>query len=811
MADPTRLLDPRTLGPALLSDPARRWPKFVGFFHLVLLVVGLALLSRAPSGRLEELLPLDTQSDLRVLSQDLPLPDDLLLFVRGGTAKARESFLDDMDAQLALQPKPFPDRLYKLNLSPLTPYLLLYLNEDQVNSLATLMRLMKPQFARGGSLMAWASVKPGTKPQGLQEFYIKQLFTSLESRGRADWVNPLDSLLTKEQAEMIRPFWEGKPVRYLTLEDDTHLMLVRPANDAAVGEMRQILHDVTARHPEIDVELTGNLAVIGEQRRAASKELGLVGGALVTTLFCASLLGLVPFRRLLLASLSVSAGLAASCGAGAYLLSQGPIWVTAQALVVLLAGYQALHYAIDRDLRHVFRLGVVAVCGFVSMAFIPLDPTSRLGFACALGMALCTFCLLIAVPAADQLGWLPPERAAAPFLERSWPGRRPTRWILAVTAVLALLCLTLVKKGRFSADPLAPLDTTVPSLRTEREMQINGKSSVFALVVAPDQARARAVCEALESLPHVGETLCLSQFLPGKPSPEKTRAIGVIAEVARGARLPTAIPVETAADLLKLASAFPPQPGQPDLAKGLGPGGIQDALRSFQTHLLEDLHHLFRLMAEQRGEAFPLSELPRGVQDRLMGREGKVAILVFPKVGPGENLETFVAELRRSVSRVGGPAVVAADLGWLTRRLVRLVPWALAVGMLVGLTMVLRSPWRAALVVAGPSLAVLFTQSSLAFYHVSLNFLTWPAPAVVLMLGVSTAAGTLRRPRASLRALAPAVCTLVVSLVMLVSVHPGLAGLGLIMSLGMGFNLLISVVVLPAAQSFIRALSGRKL
>ena len=113
-----------------------------------------------------------------------------------------------------------------------------------------------------------------------------------------------------------------------------------------------------------------------------------------------------------------------------------------------------------------------------------------------------------------------------------------------------------------------------------------------------------------------------------------------------------------------------------------------------------------------------------------------------------------------------------------------------------------------ALVVAGPSLAVLFTQSCLAFYHVPLNFLTWPAPVVVLLLGVSTAVGTLRRPRASLRSLAPAVCTLAVALAMMWSVHPGLAGLGLVMSLGMGFNLLIAVVVLPAAQSFIRALSG---
>ncbi|MBN9416676.1 MAG: hypothetical protein J0I12_14620 [Candidatus Eremiobacteraeota bacterium] len=811
MPDLKEPLDPRTLGPPALSRPARRWPVAVWCFHILLFAAALLLLRQAPSGRLEELLPADTQADLRVLKEDLPFPDDLFLFVRGGNARAREVFLDELDTQLARRSDLFPDRLFRLDLRPIQPYLLLYLEEDQVRGLANLMHSMQPQFERGGSLLGWATVKAGKKPEGLQAFYFEQLQTSMKSRGRAPWLNPLDSLLSKADAELIRPFWNGQPVRYLTLENETHLMLVRPANDNAVAEMRQIVHEVAGRHPEIDVELTGSLAVVGEQRRAVAHELGLAAGILSLALLLASVAGLVPLRRLLLASVSVTAGFAASCGLGACLLGQGPIWLTAQALVGLLAGYQALHYAIDRDLRHVFRLGVVAVCGFLAVALVPLAPPAQLGGACALGVALCTLCLTLAIPASDQLGWIPPDRSAPTMLSRFWPGRRPTRAILAVTAVLALTCLGLGRKYRFSADPLAPLDTSAPSLRTERELQINGKTSLFALVVAPDIARASAVCEALESLPHVGETLCLAKFLPRDPSPAKARAIEEIASVAKKARLPTAIPVETAADLIRLGQAFPPRPGEPDLAKGLGPGGIQDALRSFQTHLLEDLKHLFRLMADQKGEAFPLKLLPSGLQQRLMSQKGHVAVLVFPKVGPEQNMEAFVEELRHSASRVGGPSVMAADLGWLTRRSLRMVPWALAMGMVVGLTLVLRSPWRAALVVAGPALAVLFTQTSLAFYHVSLNFLTWPAPIVVLLLGVSIAVSTLRRPHASLRALAPAVCTLAVALTMMLSVHPGLAGLGLVMSLGMGFNLLIAVVVLPAAQSFIRALSGRKL
>jgi predicted RND superfamily exporter protein len=185
--------------------------------------------------------------------------------------------------------------------------------------------------------------------------------------------------------------------------------------------------------------------------------------------------------------------------------------------------------------------------------------------------------------------------------------------------------------------------------------------------------------------------------------------------------------------------------------------------------------------------------------------------MVFPKLADGETLEDFVADVRSVASRVGGPAVLAADLASLTREALLTVPWAIGLGMLLGLSLVLRSPWRALLTLSGPSLALLFTQAALAFYHVPLNFLTWPAPAVVLLLGVSIALGTLRRPRASLKALLPAVMILLVSLFMLWSVHPGLAGLGLVMALGMGSNLLVAVIVLPAAQAFLRTVSGRAL
>jgi hypothetical protein len=806
---PSEPRDPRLSGPLFLSAPARRWPVLVLILHVLLGVGAAVYLGLARRSGLEELLPGETRSDLRVLRQEFPYPDDLLLFVRGGRPSTRELFLEDLEQQLAQQPGYYPERLYKIDVHSIGERLLYYLSVRQLQDLAQLMHQLEPRLRSGGSLLDWAQPQASGKPNGLQAFYMDQLQISLTSRGRAAWKNPLDHLVQPAQAALLRPFWEGNYQRYLQLKDGSHLMLIRPSSDQAVSEMRARLHEVAGRNPEVDVELTGNQAILWEQRQALMRQMGPGTAFISIFLGLAMVGGLLPPQTFGVAMLATLLGLLTSCGAGAWWLGLGPIWLTAQAMVATVAGYLGLHYAVDRDLRHVFRVQCVAVAGFVALGMLPLGPPSSLGWACASGMVLCGLALLTLVPALDQLGWIPPDPGVVHWLERSWPGRRPTRAILALTASLALVSLAMAEKSRFSADPLAALDVNAPSLRTERQLHQRGSSALFALVMAPNLQRANAYCQTIRSLPRVQETFSLAQFLPPNPDPQRSLSVRAIARVARSARLPKPIPLETADDLMALARAVPAGQHSPDRIQELGPGGIQDALKSFQSHLLQDLDCLLRLLASQTTEAINLKALPSGVQQRLVGQSGSVAVMVFPKLGPGHSLERFVADIRGVTSVVGGPAVLAADLATLTRKTLKVVPWALSAGMIAGLALVLGSPWRTALVVLGPCLAVLFCQASLALYRVPLNFLTWPAPSLVLLLGVSISLSTLRRPRASLKALFPAVTLLAVALFMLGSTHPGLAGLGLVMALGLGFNLLVAVVVLPSAQAFFRAIQGR--
>ncbi|MBT9583970.1 MMPL family transporter [bacterium] len=798
--------DPRISGPIVLSALARRWPRAVLLVQVLLAVLAGAFLGHAPSRGLEDLMSADTASDLRVLRSEFPSPDDLLLFVRGSRPQARELFIEDLEGQLARQPALFPDRLFKLDLSQIEQRLLFYLSAPQLRELASLMDKLRPRLTSGGSLLDWT--RSSGKPTGLLAFYLHQLQVSLHSRGREAWKSPLDQMVGPEQAKLLRPFWEGRNYRYMQMQDDTHLMLVRPADDLAVDRLRVLLRETAVRNPEVDVELTGNQAIIREQRGAVVREFAPAGAFIGGFLGLSMLVGMVAPRPLGASILATMLGMSVSAGLGAWLLDLGPIWLTAQALVATLFGYLALHYAVDRDLRHAFRVSVIGGSGFALMGFLPLGPPANLGWACAAGTIVCSLALLTLIPALDQLGWIPPDPGLAHWLEKSWPGRRPTRAILGVTSLLAVSCLGLVGRARFTADPIAALDTHAPSLRTELELKGQGTSSLFALVLAPNLARANAYCQVIRSMPRVKETFSLAQFLPPGPDPERSRSVVRIVEVARAARLPKPIPLKTAADLQALARAVPASNSPSSLVAEMGPGGIQDALQSFQRHLLQDLERMLRLLSSQRTDPLQLKDLPGGIQERLVGQSGSVAVMVFPKLGQGDTLEDFVADMRRVTSLVGGPAVLAADIASLTRQSLRMVPWALGLGMLLGLALVYRSLRAALLVLLGPSLALVFSQACLAFYHIPLNFLTWPAPSMVLLLGVSISLGTLRRPRASLKALFPAFSILVISLSMLWSAHPGLAGLGLVMALGMGFNLLVSVVVLPSAQAFLRTIHG---
>jgi len=807
--------DAQTAGPRFLSFPARCFPVGVLILQLLLALAGGMSLRLAPAYGLEELLPERTRRDLNFLREEFPSPDDLLLFVRGGSAERWEQFLEDLDKQLSLTPELFPDRLYKLDLTFLRNRLLFFLSRQHLRQLYGVVQQLAPKLKSGISLSDWTPGVQKAPPQGLEAFYQEQLKTSLKSRGRAAWRNPLDFLLQPEQAELLRPFWLGQTVRYLQLNGETHLLLVRPAQDLAVSVLRRRLQEVAQRNPEMDVELTGNPAIVSEQRRAVIRELGSAGAVLGLSLFLAALAGLLPWRRFLLACLPGVLGVTASAGLGSLFLGLGAVWLTAQSIVVILTGYSILHYAVDRDLGHLTRLSLSAFLGFACLACLPSNPFAGLGACCCLGILISSWCLLTAIPALDQLGLIPQDSGVSTWVQRRWPGRRPTRGILAVTAVGALLCLSCVDKASFSANPLHALDVNAPSLRAERELQQRGTSSLFALVLAPNLRQARAYTEVVRSFPRVEQTFSLVQFLPPQPNQEQRKLVGKIAALASQAQVPKGIPLDSAADLLRLQQMSSTRNG-PTLAdevllRELGPGGIQDALKSFQKNLLLDLGRLLDLLRQQRAEPFNPEELPRGVRERLVGTSGAVAVLVFPKLTEGDDsLENFVADLRKAVPRVGGPAVMAADLSELTRQALRLVPWALGLGALVGLWVATGSLWRSLLIIAGPSLALVFTRAGLALFQVSLNFLTWPAPAVVLLLGLSVSMSSLRRPRASLKALFPALAILVLAMFMLGSVHPGLAGLGLVMALGMVFNLLVAVVVLPSVETLARVWSVRR-
>lgn len=766
-----------------------------------------------PGRGLEQLLSGPSRLQAQRVASEFVFPDDLLILVREGTGQQRRTFVDELQARLAESPECFPDCLCRLDVSVLERRLLHFLEPRLLHQLALVLGGLGPRLRSGSTLLEWMGPSSSGGEVGMADFYLRRLQDCLKHRERLHWESPLEQVLSPQLAAQVEPFWEGRTGTYLELDDGTLLMLVRPKEPSCGQELRRILQDATRRNPQVQVELTGSLAIADEQGGSLLRH-GLppiLAG--LTALILALLFRLADPVRLAWTGLVVSLALLFHTALEAVTVGLGPVWLTATIVVLAQWLYLGLHYAVDHDSLHIRQVGLTALMTYLVLALFPEPLVASLGRSCFTATTLTLLGFLDLVPLLEQWGPRPAQKGLQPWLERTWPGRRPTRAILVCTALAVLVSVAQWERTHFSADPFEAADREVPSLQSERELKGKGGTTLFAMLLVPDLEKARQAEKILRGLDGVHETLSLARWVPPPPGADQQVDIQSIARVAREARIPRPLRLETASDLMALAPSSHSPGGPLDAARLVqeaGPGGLRDGLRFFQQHVLDDFSRAKRLLSEQEASPLSLAELPRAVQQRLVGRSGRPVVLVFPRRPAGGSLEAFAHQLQTcpfpfAVDRAG-PALMVGELAGLTRQTVRSLPVVLGLGLVLGLVLQIRRLPQAFLTLLGPTLGMTFTLAYLSRTPGALNLLTWPAPIVVMSMGLSLSLSTLRRPRASLKALYPAVMVLGVSALLARAEHSGVAHLGFVVALGTGFNLLIAVVILPPLQAFVRAL-----
>ena len=370
---------------------------------------------------------------------------------------------------------------------------------------------------------------------------------------------------------------------------------------------------------------------------------------------------------------------------------------------------------------------------------------------------------------------------------------RAAPWISAGLAILLVALSARAPAVRFNADFAALDRADVPSFRVEPDInRLLGRSQTPVVVLGRSNTEAAAARESIES---------------------RMASLGQRATIAEVVTLDELVPE-----------------GQLEKKPILGAIGKTLSRFDFERLSADERRDAERLERMARAEPFGQNDLPKSVLAPFQARDGSGPghfVLAFPRVsmsdGPAvRELARQLGELEVSggsrFSVAGEPMVMADILETVERDAPRIIAVTL---LLVAFTLRLTAgSWSAALLAAFP--AVLTASASaglLSLLDIELNYLNMVVLPILLGIGVDDGMHIVTRVaegdplvtvwRHTGWNIFGAILTDMFGFgVLALAEHPGLASFGRVALVGLGMNLVICVLLLPAFlatwQSFVR-------
>jgi len=499
--------------------------------------------------------------------------------------------------------------------------------------------------------------------------------------------------------------------------------------------------------------------------------------------------------------------------------------------------------------------GALGLCALTSaIAFFSLLPTdyiglAQLGLIAGAGMFVALGTTLTVLPALLSLvplrRFLPSHgeqrrKAGADNGNAARPSHRPeaSRWALplayprATLAGFAVACAgaLLASDGiSFDSDPLRLKDPESESVRTLLDLHASGTPVHGAEVLAENIAQARILAHELSSLPQVDDAITLTSFIPGEQE-EKLAIIDEMALVAEGAIDPESSLVDIGDPArLQARKAFLTALSERERShESSALETITRALHRFATALervpdtrLRELEQrllgtlprrIAALASALEAEPVTLGNLPASIRARYLAADGRTRI----EIRPARDLmdrparRAFVAAVRSVAPRATGSAVVIEGAE-------RTILGALAEAGLISFSATFLLLWlvlgrlRLATLALVPVVAAgLLTLGVTALFGISFNFANVIVLPLLFGLGVDFAIHLIARAReegtseralhtTTPRAVALSAYTTVGSFgSIMLSHHPGTAGMGLLLTLALALGVLSSLLVVPA-------------
>ncbi len=476
---------------------------------------------------------------------------------------------------------------------------------------------------------------------------------------------------------------------------------------------------------------------------------------------------------------------------------------------------------------------VSTAIGFLSFAPTEFIGMAELGLIASAGMAMAWAASFTVLPAClalfgggrfakpPQFRFSAADRAVAAV-------SRNRRTVVIAAIVLGVAGAVLATQARFDFNSLALKDPGAESIQALLDLQADGTLTPYSAAIAFDTLeQAESARPALEALPQVAAVrspadlvpadqdlkLMLVQdaaiFLwgavnPGRPAPaltgdDRTAALNRILDQLR--RLADARPALAAAatDAADALDALPP-----------------DRIADVEARLIRPLAHMLdRLRDFLSAEPFTLSDVPSSLSDRFFAPDGGVQIQVLPKDDLRDTaaLGAFVDAVSELHPDATGRPVLEAGTGRIAVTAFLQAIAIASVAILILVLAVLRSIRHTLAVMVPLVLASLATVAFGVLAGVPFNLANIIAIPLIFGLGVDNGIHFVARTletgdvgdvfrSSTLRAiLLSAMTTMAAFSTLMLAGNPGIAGMGMLLTVAMASILVATLIVVPAILS----------
>ncbi len=488
------------------------------------------------------------------------------------------------------------------------------------------------------------------------------------------------------------------------------------------------------------------------------------------------------------------------------------------------------------------------LCAFTTaLGFYAFVPTafagmSELGIISGTGMFINLFITFTVLPPMLSLAPLSFRKRGIKTLSyctRSFSSlsSRYARGISIGTLILAIGTLFLLPRVSFDRNTLDLRDPNSESVITLKQLLANSKTSPWHLnVLAPDLKTARAYATSLEKLDLVYKCITIENFIPS----HQAEKLGTIADIALliGPELlktahspPPGLPEQMSAihnfslsleTYLKTANDSPLAHAASTLYTDLMhldaalnvQGQKRYMLQDLDRSLLSSLPSQLRLLqASLEADRITQNNLPKDLVSRWISRDGRYRVEILPKENLLDKaaLRRFVVAVHSVVPNAIGPPVVDLQAGDAVVKAFQQASILSLLAITVLLLILMRPRSDTILVLLPLLLAGGFTAAASVLFDIPFNFANVIALPLLLGVGVDNGIHIVHRARvmplsvsqilhtSTAQAVVYSALTTICSFGSLgLSTHRGIRSMGELLTIGISFTLICTLVVLPA-------------